>query len=499
MSSSTTVASSAATSTVATTVATTGTTTGTTTSPFEVDPIEWRAAGVGLETGRLSVPLDHEDPGGTTITIALVRRPASDPDRRIGSLLVNPGGPGYGGNVLAEQAGSIYGDALLDRFDIVGFDPRGTGDSTPSIDCIDDLDAVFGVETGPDDAAEESVLLAAAIEFAEGCAERSADLLDHISTVDAARDMDLIRRALGEDTISYFGWSYGTQLGATWATLFPATVRAAVLDGAVNPTVDRVGTLIAQAAGFDSTLTTFLADCSARPACAFHRDGDAEGAFVDLLSQLETNVVATATGRPPLNQGMFELAVAQALYSEASWPALADALERASDGDATGLLSLYDAYYGRRADGTYGDEIEAYFAITCGDDPATGDSDDAVAARRGFLAASPRIGTSAAYEVLICAALAQVQREAPAVTNATGGGRFEITGDGAGPIVVVGNTGDPATPFAGSRLMARTLEDGVFVAVEADSHTAYGLNRCIDDTIEAYLVDLTVPDEGTAC
>jgi pimeloyl-ACP methyl ester carboxylesterase len=411
-------------------------------------------------------------------------------------LFVNPGGPGFGASDLAAQADLIYDQPLLRAFDIIGIDPRGTGRSEPAIDCVDDYDPTFGIETGPDDDAENQALEAAATAFTAACVERSGALLQHVTTVDTAIDMDLVRRALGEATVSYFGWSYGTQLGATWATLFPSTVRAAVLDGAVDPTVGRVDGLVQQAAGFDASLTAFLADCSADPTCAFHSGGAAESAFADLLVEIETTVIPTSIGRPDLNQGVFEVGVAQALYSDSSWPQLARALADATDGDGSGMLALYDNYFGRYPDGSYGDELEAYFAITCGDDPAGDDRTaalaEAAADRSAFLVASPRIGTSAAYEVVICASF-------PTGANGAGTGGFEVTGAGAGEIVVVGNTGDPATPFEGSRRMADTLERGVFVAVEADQHTAYGLNRCIDGTIDRYLVDLAVPEPGLTC
>ncbi|MFN8022185.1 MAG: alpha/beta hydrolase [Acidimicrobiales bacterium] len=456
--------------------------------------VEWTEVDTGIDEARIAVPLDYADPTGDQIEIYVVRHRALKPDKRLGVLFVNPGGPGYGGSDLAAQADFIYGKALLDSFDIIGFDPRGTGLSEPHIDCVDDYDPYFGVETGPDDAAEDAALQAEAAEFTAGCAERSGDLLQHVTTVEAATDMDTIRQALNEDQVSYFGWSYGTQLGATWATLFPDTVRAAVLDGAVDPTVGRIDGLVFQATGFDASLSTFLADCSSDTTCAFHNDGDAEGAFLDLLSTIETTAIPTAVGRPDLNQGVFELAVAQALYSDSLWPQLAQALADAQAGDGAGVLELYDEYYGRNPDGSYGDELEAYFAITCADDPSVGGKagiTEAVDARADFYVASPRIGTSAAYEVLICASF-------PAGSLGDGDGDFQITGDGAGPIVVVGNTGDPATPFEGSKRMAEALEEGVFVEVEADQHTAYGLNACINNAIDQYLVKLTVP-EGVTC
>ncbi len=467
---------------------------GTTEPPPEtsVDPtadaFQWARSPDGMsEQGFLDVPLDYDDPDGEMISLYVVRHPAEDQANKIGTLLVNPGGPGVGGSILALHAADIYGEDLLARFDIVGWDPRGTGESEPFIDCVDEYDPYLGIETGADTPEEEAQLRAAAAEFAAGCAERSAELLDHISTVDAARDMDAIRAALGEDKITYFGWSYGTKLGATWATLFPDTVRAAVLDGALDPTTGRVDGLIDQTAGFDRTLSAFLADCAADTTCPFHNEGDPEGAFAALIAALEQDPIPTRAGRPPLVDGVFELAVAQALYAEAQWEQLAEALAAAQAGDGALLLDLYDAYYHRLPDGSYGNDLEGYFAITCADDPAVGGVDAAVAARPEFAAVS-RIGYTQAYELVICASLPPQPNEP-----------FEITGAGAGPIMVVGNTGDPATPYEGSRVMAETLEDGFFVTVEANTHTGYGVSLCARSAIEAYLIDLTIPEGELVC
>ncbi len=441
-----------------------------------------------VEEGVLTVPLDHDDPSLGTIDLYVVRHQATDPDNRIGALLVNPGGPGSGGSFLAQFAEQIYGADLVERFDIIGWDPRGTGLSEPFIDCVDDLDPYFTLDSSPDTPEEETLLIEALGEFTAGCATRSGELLDHITTVDAARDMEAIRMALGEDQLSYFGWSYGTKLGAVWATLFPDTVRAAVLDGAIDPTLGRVDGLVDQAAGFQSTLESFLADCAADATCPLNDDGDPESALADLLTRIETEVIPTSPGRPDLTSGIAETGIANALYSEDAWPSLAQALADAIDGDGSGLLAQYDQYMVRLDDGTYTNDLEAYFAISCVDDPDAAGVDAAVAERARFLAAAPLVGTTIAAEVLLCSQWPSVD---PVVT--------EMTGVGAGPIVVVGNTGDPATPFEGSRKMAEALEGGVFVAVEADSHTAYGLNACIDTLIDTYLVDLAIPPDGSTC
>ena len=441
-----------------------------------------------VEQGTLEVPLDYSDPNGEKIELFVARHRATDPDNRIGALFVNPGGPGSGGSVLAEFASEIYDDVLLERFDIIGWDPRGTGLSTPAIDCVDDYDPYFALDSNPETPAEEADFEAALGEFAAGCDERSGNLLDHVDTVDAARDMDAIRTALGEDQITYFGWSYGTQLGATWATLFPDTVRGAVLDGAVDPTSGRADGLLTQAAGFESTFQSFLADCASKPDCPINDEGDPTTAVNDLLARIETESIPTAEGRPDLTSGIAEFGIGNALYSEDSWPDLVQALADARDGDGAGLLAQYDDYMQRLDDGTYSNDLEAYFVITCADDPDTGGLDAAIDARSDFQAAAPLIGSTTAAELVVCALLPDF----PAPD-------FQITGAGAGPIMVVGNTGDPATPFEGSRNMADTLEGGFFVTVEADSHTAYGLGDCADSAIDDYLLEPSDRAAGTTC
>ena len=209
----------------------------TTGAPIDFDfTIEWTGElEPGVEQGYLEVPRDYSDPTAGTFRLYLVRHLADTADR-IGSLLVNPGGPGFGGSILAMVADQVYGDDLIRSFDIIGWDPRGTGLSEPAVDCFDDYDHFYaGTDITPDDPAERQQLVDLAQELADSCVERSGDVLPYIGTNNSARDMDAIRQALGEDTISYFGFSYGSELGAVWATLFPDTVRAAVLDGAADP------------------------------------------------------------------------------------------------------------------------------------------------------------------------------------------------------------------------------------------------------------------------
>ena len=441
----------------------------------------WTDHGDGTQDGTLSVPLDYDDPNGEMITLYVVRHLAADPSQRIGTLLVNPGGPGYGGSGLAYSADNIYGQALLDRFDIVGWDPRGTGFSEPAVDCVADYDHYFGLDSSPDTNAERQALIDVGTEFGAACEADNGNLLAHLSTVDSARDMNAIREALGEATISYFGFSYGSELGATWATLFPDTVRAAVLDGAVDPTVGYLEQNIQQAAGFEATFNEFLAQCSANSNCAFHNGGDAEGAFDELSAKIDAHPVTVDPDRTKVTQGVLFTAVTDAMYDQSYWPRLELALADLQDGDGRGTLDLYDDYYGYQG-GSWGNELEAYFAIGCLDDPGSTGPTDLLSHETEFAAAAPRLGRGWMAELLFCSVW-----PVPAAPPIT------ITGAGAGPIVVMGTTGDPATPLQATRNMATALQDGHLVVVKADQHTGYGVNSCGDDTIDNYLVDPSVP------
>jgi pimeloyl-ACP methyl ester carboxylesterase len=420
--------------------------------------------------------------------LSIVRHRATRPDQRIGSLLVNPGGPGAGGIDFALNAPAIYGTRLVERFDIIGWDPRGTGTSEPAIDCVDGYDEYFAIDPTPDTPEEEAATAAAAEAFSASCEARSgADLLAHVSTRESATDMDRIRRALGDEQISYFGFSYGSELGATWATLFPETVRAAVFDGAVDPNRPDYERDIDQAAGFEAALDAFLADCGADVNCPFHNDGEPGTALDRLLADLDEQPLAVSPDRSPVNQGVAYMAIVNALYGEPLWPALAQALADAQRGDGEGLLRGYDEYFQRLPDGTYANLLEAFVAISCVDSDPDGDApDDAELAGR-FQAAAPRL-----WPTFTGADFCSSWPVEPA-------GSVPITAAGAGPILVVGTTGDPATPLESSRAMADALDEGAFVVVEADQHTGYGLNECIDDAVEDYLIELTVPADGLVC
>jgi pimeloyl-ACP methyl ester carboxylesterase len=442
-----------------------------------------------VETGHLKVPLDYSDPTKGTVDLFLARHLA-DPKHRIGSLLVNPGGPGFGGTDFAYQAAAVYSPTLVSHFDIVGWDPRGTGLTTPAIDCFSDYDHFYGgTDITPDTPAERQQNVDIAKELAADCVKKNGEFMAYMGTNNTARDIDSIRRALGETTISYFGFSYGSELGAAWLTMFPGTVRAAVLDGAVDPTLGLNDGSLQQAKGFEQALQTFLDRCSTDTGCAFHNGGDASGAFDRLMASIDDHPLPADPARPDVTRGVALNGVAQAMYSRTLWPDLEQALADAQKGDGTGLLTLNDQYYRRHADGTYDNLLEAFQVITCEDKPdrPTVAQDDADTAR--FRAAAPRFAPST-VGAYFCTFF-------PPTTDP----RVTITGKGAGPVLVMGTTGDPATPLAGTKKMADTLEDGRLVVVTADQHTGYGANQCSFDAVDNYLIDpvKNAPADGTTC
>jgi pimeloyl-ACP methyl ester carboxylesterase len=402
-------------------------------------------------------------------------------------MMVNPGGPGFGGSSLADDARYYFSQDLIDRFDIIAWDPRGTGESTPAVNCVDTFDEYFGLDSPPETPDEKQALIDASQAFNDKCAENSGTILPYISTQASAQDINSLRLALGEEKVSFFGFSYGSELGTTWATMFPETVRAIVVDGAVDPNASSTEEGMNQAKGFEGQLATFLKQCSEKTTCAFHNGGKAEAAFDQLVLDIDATPLEVSKDRTPVTQGVLFTAVAQAMYSDYYWPQLSEALSEAQNGDGKGILQLYDDYYQRKDDGTYGNELEAFLAISCLDDPGASSVEDVDSHIEDFIAAAPRLGGNFAYGY--SCALWPVKQAA----------KVNITGKGAGPIVVVGTTGDPATPLDSTRKMALSLEQGILIVVDANQHTGYGANNCVVKAVDDYLINLSVPKNETTC
>jgi pimeloyl-ACP methyl ester carboxylesterase len=342
----------------------------------------------------------------------------------------------------------------------------------------------------PDNAAEIAELVADAQALADGCGERNPVVLSHMSTADVARDMDLIRASLGEDKLTYLGFSYGTLIGATYASLFPDHVRAMVLDGPLDPTLSLAKMREDQSKAFDKALDHFLDDCAKRTSCAFHSNGRPAAEFDDLMARIDKSPIpSTAMGREAVGPTLAWDAVLHSLYSSDSWPLLAYALEAANRGDASLLLLLSDPYQGRQADGTYSNLIDAYFGVMCLDFPTSGNPKAFTTLATRLVKVAPEFGRMLAYNDLPCAFWPTKAQRIPAA----------ITAKGAPPIVVIGSTGDPATPYAWAVALDRQLASSTLVTREGEGHTSYLSDACVTKAVSPYLLTLKPPKPGLTC
>jgi pimeloyl-ACP methyl ester carboxylesterase len=447
------------------------------------------------ECARLEVPLDYTQPGGRTVTIAVMRSRATDPARRIGSLLLNPGGPGVSGTQLVPATvKSTANSPVQARFDLVGFDPRGVGVSTPAIDCLTDAEqdryrAMVFADPSP---AGVAALEAHNKEYADRCTARmGADVLAHMGTREVVKDLDVLRAALGDPKLTYYGYSYGTSIGSTYAEAFPTRVRAMVLDGAVDPTQDTVAANIDQSAGFQQAFDAYGAWCTTQPHCPLGTDPKAVTATWQKIAQpLIDHPVRTSDPTRTLSFTDAITGVQQALYLRSLWPALSLGISRLAGGDGSVLLTLADFYY-KRTNGRYDNSLEAFQAISCMDNVRITDPAQVAKLNEGVMAAAPftATGQGAVDAKDPCAFWPVPPTLEPHRPKA----------DGLPPVVVVSVTGDPATPYQSGVDLAQDL-NGRLLKVEGNQHTAgYQGNACIDDKLTAYLVDGTLPAEGAQC
>jgi pimeloyl-ACP methyl ester carboxylesterase len=452
--------------------------------------IEWTECREGMECADVEVPLDYATPDGKVITLSVLKVPA-ERDDPVGALLVNPGGPGGSGVDYAAGAEDYFGDALRSSFDIVGFDPRGVATSTP-IDCLTDeqLDAFIASDPDPDTAQEVRFSDRLMRGFGRGCLQRSGDLTRHMSTEEAARDMDILRGVLGQNRLVYFGASYGTYLGATYADLFPERVGRLVLDGAIDPTMDSVETSLVQAEGFEVALEAYVANCVDSGDC-FLGGSVEEGleTIRGLLDRADADPLP-GDGERVLTQGLAVLGIWAPLYNRDYWPALDAALSAALSGEGRTLLSFADSYVGRGPDGYIDNSSEALYAVNCLDHDEAVTYQEAQELEDEFLAASPTFGRVFAFGLTACGQW----------SVHTGKGPKELTAPGAAPIMVVGTSRDPATPLSWAEALAEQLESGVLVRRDGDGHTGYlAGNECVDDVVESYLVSGEVPKDTVDC
>ncbi|MEJ2857423.1 MULTISPECIES: alpha/beta hydrolase [unclassified Saccharothrix] len=444
-----------------------------------------------IECARLEVPLNYADPSGKTITVGLLRQKASGD--RIGSLIINPGGPGGSGmSAAASLAGAVRDTALGERFDLVGFDPRGVGASQPQVRCLTDAERDVerldtDVDTSPAGVQQTE---AENKTYAEKCAATTgADFLANVGTRDVVRDLDVMRSALGDEKLTYLGYSYGTHIGAQYASAFPANVRALVLDGAVDPTQNQVESLIAQAAGFQQAFDAFAQWCARRQDCALGKDpSQASKVFRDLTLPLVQRPVDVGDRKLSYNDAI--TGAIQAMYSEELWSPLNSGLTELKNNSGEVLLSLADAYFDRDREGKYSTITDAFTAIKCVDEPRVTDRAVLDDVARRYKAAAPFLddGNPPVGALDACAfwpVPPTVEQPKPV--------------SGLPPVLVISTTGDPATPYEAGVNLAKALGGGL-LTYEGNQHTVYLQgNECVDPIGDDYLIDLKLPAQGKRC
>lgn len=466
------------------------------TMPFTQQQPNWQDCGDGFECATVQAPLNWADLDGERIELALVKHPATS-GKPIGSLFVNPGGPGASGvNYIRDNIDSAIGEPLQEQFDVIGWDPRGVGASTP-VACLDaagmdealfGLGETFGLETGSDEWIEAAV--AENREFGEACYEATGELLAHVDTGSTVNDLNMMRAIVGDDKLNYLGFSYGTFIGALYADQYPDRVGRMVLDGAIDPAATLQDVIREQTIGFENALRAYVTDCLTRDECPLSGSvDDALGQWRALLDEVEADPLTADDGRP-LTSSTLLTAIITPLYAQANWPYLDELYTSVSQGDAEVAMFLADFYY-EREDGKYlSNQTEAFNATNCLDYPRVPLDADRMREEAAELdKLAPTIGWFQGYGDVSCA-----EWPVPAVTK-----RGAVSATGADPILVVGTTGDPATPYKWAEALAKQLSSGVLLTYEGEGHTAYGSNRCIDDAINTYLLTGAAPANGTVC
>ena len=457
--------------------------------PYRELTIDWSECG-DFDCGTIEVPLDYESPDDGTVELELKRAPATS-DNPLGTLFINPGGPGASGQNYLDAFASELSDEMRSRYDIVGFDPRGVAESDPLV-CLDDaeVDELVSYDPDPDTAAEADRARALVRGLGAGCAEAGA-LAANVSTVDVARDLEILRAAVGDEKLAYYGASYGTYIGATYAELFPNRVGRLVLDGAIDPSLSASELNLQQAAGFQTALEAYVDDCLDSDDCPVGPDRDgALDQISSFLDELDQQPLDSGDPERPLTEALGFYGIALPLYSEDYWPLLTQGLTAAFDGDGSLLLTFADTYLSRTPSGYSDNSAQVIYAVNCLDHPISLTDQQIQRSEPRYEQASPVFGRVFAWSMLGCSEW-PLESDPPAPT---------IDAAGAAPIVVVGTTRDPATPYHWAEALASQLESGVLVSRDGDGHTGYHMgNDCVDEAIDGYLLDGEVPEDGLSC
>lgn len=458
---------------------------------FYTQDVAWESCGGGFDCASVAVPMNYAEPTGETIEIAVKRFNHTGDGEALGTMFINPGGPGGSGIEMVEATTSYFSRALRESYDIIGFDPRGVGESH-GVRCYttDQLneyyEKLYDLET--DDGWDAYVADATA--YGEACLENTGPVMQFLDTVSAAKDLDILRGTIGGETLTYFGFSYGTFLGAHYAELFPTRVGRLVLDGAVDPSLSYAELTAGQNEGFEVAYRSYLEDCLAGAECPF--DGSVDEAWdrtVDLLEELSANPVETGDPDRPASDSELISSIITAMYSPGWWPTLSEAISLAMDGDGSQLRLMADIAADLDDDGNYPLDEGAFQLIDCLDYPVTLDRDEIMANAEALAEANDLFGPYFGYGEVGCATL-------PFHSTAV---REPITAPGTPPIVVIGTSRDPATPYDWAVSLADQLTSGVLLSYDGDGHTAYGYGSCIDAAVDAFLLEGTVPDDGLSC
>jgi pimeloyl-ACP methyl ester carboxylesterase len=458
---------------------------------FYDQKLSWNTCSVG-KCALLTVPLDYTKPTGTTIRIAVLEVPATGA-HPVGDLVINPGGPGQSGVQYAAAASYAFRKPLTEAYNVVGFDPRGVGQSDP-LTCwgTASMDHFVASNPAPSTAAGRTAVDQQVHAFGESCLRNSGELARHMSTVEVARDMDILRAALAQPKLDYFGASYGTLIGATYANLFPTHVGRMVLDGALDPALSNLQLNLAQAHGFEVALRSYVGGCISEGNCVL---GDTVDAGVKRIQQLLASIgkqpLPTGDSARPLTLGLATLGIFEPLYDKSSWDQLTSSLKEAiEDHSGKELLAAADLYTSRGKHGYVDNSLNALYNVDCLDDDESVPTSQVPSYIPRFEKASPTFGAQFAFSLSTCYSW-------PIKTHAV---PHALHAKGAPPIVVMGTTRDPATPLAWAEGLAKELDSGVLVVRNGDGHTGYNQgNVCADEAVENYLVHDQVPTNGLRC
>jgi pimeloyl-ACP methyl ester carboxylesterase len=474
-----------------------------TAADYNAQTVKWTSCGSSLYCGLVVVPLDWSKPAGATIKIAVDYHKASV-SKPLGSVIFNPGGPGASGyDYVKSSISSLGTETLRANYNFVGFDPRGVQNSVPAVHCyvpsigaasskMDQFlygDSGYSYGSAKDLAASKKVIKA----FSDACYKNTGKLLSHLDTVSTARDLDVIRAVMGDAKLNYLGYSYGTFIGVNYASLFPTKVGRMVLDGAVDPTVSDAQQSFNQLKGFDLALRDYLTDCLANNGCPFTGTvSDALTKIKTFLRGVETSPLTSTDGNRKVTIAMATTGINMALYSKDYWSYLTQAFKAAFKGDGTILLRLADFYNDRNSDGTYNsNETEAFISTSCMDGRQSSSMKSMQAQNKALLAASPVMGRYWQYGGLSCAYW-HYPVSKPLKSYAA---------KGSPAIVVVGTTGDPATPYQQAVHLANgVLANGFLITYNGEGHTVYGQGHdCVDNAVDAFYTAGTLPNADPQC